>query len=102
VGTDLPDASREGVARTASKEVAALPTNDATARPVSRRSSTYVFMSFDMEPCFMVSSDIAPFFMSFLLHAFLAMPPVDSSVVPDFIPEVFIPQLVPGLSILSP
>jgi hypothetical protein len=68
VGTGLPDASREGVARTASKEVAALPTNDATARPVSRRSSTYVFMSFDMEPCFMVSSDIAPFFMSFLLH----------------------------------
>ena len=45
----------------------------------------------------MVSSDIAPFFMSFLLHAFLAMPPVDSSVVPDFIPEVFIPQLMPGL-----
>jgi len=50
----------------------------------------------------MVSSDIAPFFMPFLLHAFVAMPPFDGSVVPDLIPEVFIPQLVPGLSILSP
>src|SRR6266436_1790700 len=76
----LPDASREGVARTASKDVAALPTNDATARPVSRRSSTYVFMSFDMKSCFEVMfqwcrrtsrSSCPSCFMSFLLHALL-------------------------------
>jgi hypothetical protein len=110
VGAGLPDASR-GVARTPSKDVAALPTNDATARPVSRRSSTYVFMSFDMKSCFevmfhgVVGHRVLHVRLASCRSCFmpiLAMPSFDSPVVPDFIPDVFIPQLIPGLSILSP
>jgi hypothetical protein len=53
-------------------------------------------MSFDMESCFMVSSDIEPFFMPFL-----DVPSFDIPVVPDFMPELFIPLLMPGFHVVA-
>jgi hypothetical protein len=104
----LPDASREGVARTASKEVAALPRercDSAAGKSEEFDLRLHVFRHEVMFRSHVSGHRVLHVRLASCRSCFmpcLAMRSFDSPVVPDFIPDVFIPQFMPGLSILSP